>query len=150
MQSVTCDHWLPFTPDKIYATLTDTDKLAQIVKRLESIEVLDRNGDSGDVMAVIDLPGGKKFRTLGHVEGIPGQRLAFQTDMPVTLNIIWELSAETREGQHGAYIQYTAEIDFKSVAAFVSKVMLHGYLSSEMQRDLETLESILTATVQRS
>lgn len=144
MHSVTCDSWLPYSTEKIYAVLTDADKLTQVVKRLAAIEVLDREGESGDVVAIVDLPGGKTFRTLGHVEGIAGQSLTFKTDMPVALHIMWELTPHSREDQNGTQVTYTVAIDLKPVAAFVSKVMLRGYLSSEMQRDLATLEEILS------
>lgn len=146
MQSVTCSHWSPYPSHDIYTTLTDPVKLAAVVKRLQSIEVLDRNEETAEVVTIIDLPGGKVFRTMGHVEGIPGQQIIFRTDLPLKLNIIWEFATEIRDEVEGTAINYTVEVDFAPVAKFISKVMLHGYLSSEMQRDLAKLDEIMSTT----
>lgn len=143
MQSVSRSVWLPYRPKQIYQVLTDPDKLAAIVKRLEHIEVLERNGEEGKVMATIDLPGGKSLETPGYVQGVPEQRLSFSTKEPVVLNIIWQLSPATEEGIAGTAIIYTIEVDFSPVATFISGVMLKGYISSEMKRDLRTLERIM-------
>ena len=143
MQTINRTAWLPFAPDQIYTVLTDPEKLSAVVKRLEHIEVLERDGEHGKVMATLDLPGGKTLQTPGEVNGIPGEALSFSTIEPVVLNITWGLKAEAQDGIHGTAIDYGIAVDFSPVAAFISGVMLKGYISSEMKRDLRALERLM-------
>lgn len=146
MQSVSQPYWLAYPPAAVYQTLTDPDKLASIVKRLENIEVIDRDGDSGEVLATIDLPGGKTLQTRGQVEGVPHSDLSFKTEEPVKLNIIWKLSSATKDQIDGCDVVYTIEVDLTPVAAFISGLVLKGFLSTEMLQDLERLEILLAAS----
>lgn len=145
MHTITQTSWLPYSPQTIYDVLTSPEKLATIVKRLKSIEVVSREGETGDVIAVLDLPGGKTLRTRGRVLGDIGQSLVFSTDEPVHLVIAWALEEQVQDGQIGTLVNYCVEVDFSPVAAFVSSIVLKGYLASEMKRDLQTLADLLTA-----
>lgn len=145
MQTITQSCWVPYPPQAVYQVLTDPDKLIAIVKRLKSIEVLSRQGETGDVRAVLDLPGGKTLTTCGSVVGHSSHSLMFSTNDPLHLIIAWELTEHIQAGKIGTTIGYRVEVDLSPVAAFVSGLMLKGYLSSEMKRDLQTLEDILAA-----
>lgn len=145
MQTVTQSCWVAYPPHTVYNVLTDPDKLATIVRRLKSIEVLERNGETGEALATVDLPGGKSFDTYGRVVGDIGRSLTFSASQPVELIIAWTLEEDVRDGHVGTTINYSITVDFSPVAAFVSNIMLKGYLNSEMKRDLETLEDLLAA-----
>lgn len=145
MQTITQSCWVPYPPQAVYTILTDPDKLIMVVKRLKSIEVLSRDGETGDVKTVLDLPGGKSLTTHGNVIGQPNQSLVFSASNPVHLVIAWGLEEHFQDGQIGTSISYRVEVDLSPVAAFVSGLMLKGYLSSEMKRDLQTLEDLLAA-----
>ncbi len=145
MQTITQMCWVPYPNTTIYNTLTNPIKLATVVKRLKTIDVISREGETGHVVAVVDLPGGKTFNTKGTVVGQMGHSLVFSASDPVHLVIAWELEELIQEGQIGTQITYRVEVDFTPVAAFISGLVLKGYLSSEMKRDLQALEDLLAA-----
>ncbi len=143
MQSITRSRWFPHSPTTIYSVLSNPDKLARVVKRLHSVTVLERTGDQGAVRAVIDLPGGKFIETEGHVEGLEDQNLHFQTEQPFPLKISWALQSETQDTRSGTAVEYTVAVDFSPVLAFISGMVLNGFLSSEMEGDLQRLTDLL-------
>lgn len=140
MQTVTRSRQFPYKPEIIYELITTPNKLAQIVKRLESITVLEREGETGRVLAVLDLPGGKSVETEGHVVGDYGKQVRFSTAEPFPLEITWELKAH---GDDSTQVNYTIAVDFSPVLAFLSAIVLKGYLSAEMERDIDRLHELL-------
>jgi ribosome-associated toxin RatA of RatAB toxin-antitoxin module len=143
MHTVSRSRWMPYTPESIYAALTAPEKLAQIVKRIDSIQVLERQGDYGKVLARIDLPGGKMIETVGTVEGEVGKSLIFTTTEPFPLSNLWEFEVRSQDGAPGTYVTNTLQLDLSPVAAFVSGLVLTGYLSAELDGDLERLEEMV-------
>ncbi|MCB9435725.1 MAG: SRPBCC family protein [Anaerolineales bacterium] len=139
MQNITCTRWFPHPTSTIYQTLTTPDKLPQIVKRLQAVDVLERAEEQGRVWAKIDLPGGKVIETEGTVTGTLNQYLAFETEKPFPLQISWRLSPES----NGTAVQYTIGVDFSPVIELLSGLVLKGYLQPEMEQDLSKLESLL-------
>lgn len=143
MQSIERDRWLPFTLEATYATLTDVDKFAQIVKRIDALEVLERAGQNGRVNAVIDLPGGKLIETQGAVEGEENQFLQFKSEEPFPMIIRWELKAETQGEISGTLVHYHVQLDLSSILAVMPTMILNGFLSAEMEGDLTRLNDML-------
>ena len=145
MQEIKRTQWLPYSAEAIYTVLTDVEKFAQIVKRVDSLTVLERDDIRGKVKAVVDLPGGKIFQTEGVVIGDHNQNLSFQTQEPFPLEIHWALQAETRNHTMGTLVDYTIRVDLSPIIAFVPDVVLNGYLSAEMDGDLKRLEALMQA-----
>ena len=148
MQTVTSSRWVQFPIDFVYLTLTDPQKLVSVVKRLKKIDVLERTEKQGSVIAQIDLPGGKLIETHGTVTGTPDKKLSFSTDKPLPLTINWELEAAEQSSVIGTAITYSVSVDFSPMVAFVSGIVLKGYLSSEMEQDLQNLVDLLAAESQ--
>ena len=94
MQHVESSLWLPYDARSIYECLTDPNSLARVVKRIDSIAVIDRDGDSGSVVVVPDLPARKVVETTGHVSGTPYEQLTFRTDEPFPLEFAWKLTPD--------------------------------------------------------
>lgn len=145
MQSVNCSRWIPFSVDVVYETLTSPEKLASVVKRLHSLTVLDRQGNVGSVLAVLDMPGGKVVETKGKVDGDEGKWVRFSSEQPFPLEIKWEVTAEDRNAIAGTQISYTITVDFSPLVAFVSGLVLKGFLSTEMEQDLDRLVALINA-----
>ena len=143
MKSINQSRWMPYHPNHIYQLLTESEKLTQVVKRIQSIEVLERYAESGKVRARIDLPGGKFVDMIGHVEGEVGQRLSFNGEQPFPLQIIWKLTDDVQDGKIGTIVLYTVKVDLSPVVAFISNLVLGGYLSAEMKKDLDMLEDLM-------
>ncbi|NDJ87243.1 MAG: SRPBCC family protein [Chloroflexi bacterium] len=147
MQTISCSRWIGRSPSDVYEVLTDPAKLVTIVKRLAGIEVLHRDGDVGRVKAILDLPGGKHVATEGKVTGRSDSFLSFTTSTPFELEITWELTADLRDGIAGTDVVYRAGVDFGPMIEFLSKLVLSGYLTTEMERDLDKLEGFLANEV---
>lgn len=145
MQEIERTQWLPYSVDAIYAVLTDVEKFTTIIKRVDSLTVLERDDIRGKVKAVVDLPGGKIFHTEGVVSGNYNQNLSFQTQEPFPLEIHWVLQAETRNRTMGTLVNYTIRLDLSPIIAFVPDIVLNGYLSAEMDGDLKRLEALMQA-----
>jgi ribosome-associated toxin RatA of RatAB toxin-antitoxin module len=143
MQTVERTRWLPYSSAQIYHVLTDVEKFAQIVKRIIALDVLERNGDVGRILATIDLPGGKTIQAEGRVSGSNNEKLAFETDKPFPLAINWQLSPAEQDGSPGTTVSYTVAVDLSAKVAFLSKIVLNGYLSTELEGDLDRLEQFL-------
>ena len=143
MQTVERSRWLPYNQSEIYAVLTDVQKFAQIVKRIVSLEVLERNGEVGRILAKIDLPGGKTIQTEGRVTGNLDDNLAFNSDQPFPMAITWQLMASEQDGTAGTMVSYSIAVDLSSKVAFLSQLVLNGYLSSELDGDLGRLETFV-------
>lgn len=143
MQEIERSQWLPHSVESIYAVLTDVEKFTTIVKRVDSLTVLERDDIRGKVKAVVDLPGGKIFQTEGVVSGNHNETLSFETQKPFPLEIHWALQAETRDNEAGTLVNYKIRLDLTSIIAFVPDIVLNGYLSAEMDGDLKRLEELL-------
>lgn len=142
MYSVTRSRWLPYSPDVIYQVLTDPNKLVQIVKRIEGLTVLERDGEKGRAIAQIDLPGKKTINAEGFVEGVPGKYLTFYANEPFKLRNVWELSPEENRLTFGTRVQYSLAMDLSTIVEFWSKLILNAFLSAELDRDLERLDAL--------
>jgi hypothetical protein len=134
---------MPYQSNHIYQLLTESEKIVQVVKRIKTVEVLERQAESGRVRIQIDLPGGKFVDMVGQVEGEVGQSLRFRGEQPFPLQIIWELTDDVQDGKIGTVVSYTVKVDLSPVAAFVSSLVLGGYLSAEMKKDLDKLEDLM-------
>jgi ribosome-associated toxin RatA of RatAB toxin-antitoxin module len=143
MQEIERSQWLPYSVESIYTVLTDVEKFAMIVKRLDSITVLERDDIRGKVKAVVDLPGGKIFETEGVVSGNHNKALSFTTQQPFPLEIHWALQSDTHNNEPGTLVNYTIRIDLSPIIGFVPDIVLNGYLSAEMDGDLKRLEAIM-------
>lgn len=144
MRVVTQSRWIPYQSTDIYQLLTQPEKLAQVVKRITSVEVIERTDEIGKVRAQIDLPGGKLIDIFGQVEGEIGQHLSFKTEEPFPLQISWDLTHDVQQdSKTGTLVTYTIKVDFSAIVAFISNLVLGGYLSAEMKKDLDNLEDLL-------
>jgi len=143
MKSINQSRWMPYQSTHIYQLLTESEKIIQVVKRIKTVEVLERHAESGKVRTQIDLPGGKFVNMIGVVEGEVGQRLSFTGEQPFPLQIVWELRDEVQDGQIGTIVSYTIKVDLSPVVAFISNLVLGGYLSAEMKKDLDKLEDLM-------
>ena len=143
MQSIERERWLAFPLETTYAILTDVAKFAKIVKRIDSLTVLERVGQNGRVAAVIDLPGGKLISTEGEVEGDENQYLQFKTTEPFPMVIRWNLEAQTQDGTAGTFVKYHVQIDLSSILSVLPSIILNGFLSAEMEGDLDRLRLML-------
>ena len=146
MQSIQRERWFPYPLEKTYIILTDVSKFARVVKRIDSLSVLERDGQNGRVAAVIDLPGGKLVATEGAVEGEDNQYLQFKTETPFPMTIRWDLQAATQDEISGTLVNYRVQIDLSSILSVLPTMILNGFLSSEMEGDLERLREILEET----
>ncbi len=143
MQSIERERWLPFAIETTYTTLTDVDKFAKIVKRIDALHVLEREGANGRVNAVIDLPGGKLIETEGAVEGEDNQFLQFKSEEPFPMVIRWELKSETQDDISGTLVHYHVQLDLSSILSVLPTMILNGFLSAEMEGDLTRLNDML-------
>ncbi len=143
MRVVTQSRWIPYQSTYIYQILTQPEKLAQVVKRITSVEVIERTNEMDKIRAQLDLPGGKFIDVFGQVEGEVGQYLSFKAEEPFPLQISWDLAYHVQNGKTGTLVTYTIKVDFSAVVAFISNLVLRGYLSAEMKKDLENLENLL-------
>lgn len=143
MQEIERNQWLPHSVEDIYAVLTDVEKFAAIVKRVDSLTVLERDDIRGKVKAVVDLPGGKVFQTEGIVSGNHNETLSFETQEPFPLEIHWAVRAEPQNNMPGTLVNYKIRLDLSPIVAFVPDIVLNGYLSAEMDGDLKRLEEIM-------
>lgn len=143
MQPIQREHWFPYPLETTYTTLTDVTKFAKIVKRIDSLKVLERTGQNGRVAAVIDLPGGKLVQTEGAVAGEDNEYLEFRTEKPFPMVIRWDLVGQTRDVVNGTSVTYSVAIDLSPVLAFLPAKILDGFLSTEMEGDLDRLLEIL-------
>lgn len=143
MQSIKCSRWMPYPVEQIYLTLTDPNKLAAVVKRLHSVRVLDRHDNFGSVIATLDLPGGKFIETKGKVVGEENKLLMFSSEAPFPLEIKWEVAPDIQAGKTGTQVTYTVSVDFSPLVAFVSGMVLKGFLGTEMEQDLDRLNGLL-------
>lgn len=143
MKSINQSRWMPFQSNHIYHLLTEPEKLTQVVKRITAIEVLERHEESGKVRIQIDLPGGKFVEMIGQVEGEVGEYLSFSGEQPFPLHIDWDLSDDLQDGKLGTTVSYTIKVDLSPVVAFISNLVLGGYLAAEMRKDLDKLEDLL-------
>ncbi|MBI5930960.1 MAG: SRPBCC family protein [Chloroflexi bacterium] len=140
MHTISRTRWIPYSPHFVYAVLTDPEKFEQIVKRIEAIRILERHGERGTILAKIDLPGRKWIETTGTVEGEVGKRLVFTTHEPFPLKITWDLKPEIQGTLIGSRVTNSVELDLSPIAALWSKLVLTGYLSTEIDDDLQRLE----------
>lgn len=148
MQTITRSRWMAFEVTTLYTVLTDSEKFAKIVKRINHLEVVERRSDDeGIVLAQLDLPGGKTLKTKGEVKGVLNQRLSFETNQPFPLEILWELQPENHGEVEGALVTYTVSMDLSPMVSFVPERVVKGYMSSEMDGDLKRLEDTVESTL---
>lgn len=140
MTIVTRSRWIPFPPMQVYETLTNTDALAAIVRRIEQITIQERNSDEARVIAKLDMPGGKFVETGGQVSGIPYEKLTCQTYNPFPLQFTWLFKPVEQSGVAGTEVISSLEVDISFFVAIFSNLILNSILSAELDGDLERLE----------
>jgi hypothetical protein len=146
MHIISRSRWIPYSPHFVYDVLTNPEKFEQIVGRIESIRVLEREGQRGKVLAKIDLPGRKWIETIGMVEGEIGKWVKFSANDPFPLRITWQLQPEIQGTLIGSRVTNIVELDLSPLVAFWSKLALTGYLSTEIDEDLQRLEAEVVGT----
>ena len=145
MKTIERQRWIPYPADQVYLALTDPNTIEKVVKRIESLEILERDQETGTILVTIDLPGGRSIETEGKVDGIPGVELTFTTEAPFPMVIKWRMEPDqpSKEEPIGTQVTYNIALDLSPIVAFVPDVVLRGYLSSELESDLERLESVM-------
>ena len=139
MQHVEASQWLPYTPETIYDCLTDPDSLARVVKRIDQISVIDREGDRGRVAVVLDLPARKVVETTGQVSGVPHQQLSFRTDEPFPLEFSWKFTPE----RDGTQVTAALGVDLSRYGIPMAGILVRSIISSELKDDLGRLQALM-------
>jgi hypothetical protein len=142
VQHVESSEWLPYDAQTIYECLTNPDSLAKVVKRIDRISVIDREGDSGSVQVVLDLPARKVVETTGQVSGTPYEQLTFRTDEPFPLEFAWKL---TPDADGGTQVVATLGVDLSSYGIPMAGLLVRSIISSELKDDLGRLRDLMAA-----
>lgn len=151
MHTVSRSRWMPYPASEIYKILTAPEKLVQIINRIESIKILQQKGDhEAEVIAQVDLPGGKFMETPGRVWGVPNQKLVFETtDAKLALRNEWRLESQTHNGKSGTQVAHILAIDLSFLVALWASFLLDRFLGAELDADLTRLENMLAAALVR-
>jgi hypothetical protein len=137
MTKVTYSRWIPYDHETVYNVLTDLDVLPQIVNRINSIEVIERDGNVGKVNIKMDLPARIVVDSAGEVEGVPHERLSFRTQDPFPIQFAWTLTPKTQNGTAGTELVASLNLGIKENA--FANMIIKNVMSAELNGDVDRL-----------
>ena len=143
MQRVEFSQWIPCEPALIYQFLTDPQNLAAVVGRIEEAEVIEREGETGKVRVMLDLPARKVTETIGDVFGVLYEQLNFHTHEPFPLEFQWQFIPQEQDGIPGTEVQASIGFDLSVFGMAIGGTLIRGIVLSELRADMKRLESEL-------
>ena len=145
MQTVEYAEWIPYEPAAIYQFLTDPHNLASVVGRIQAAEVVERQGETGKVRVMLDIPTRRAVETTGDVFGVLNEELNFQTHEPFPLEFQWQFIPQEQDGIAGTDVHASLGIDLSLFGMAMGSMLIRGIVMSDLRADMERLQSGMRA-----
>lgn len=136
------------TPEAIFATLSDPDGIAELLPRMQRVELLDRDDLQGTARLVTYMGLGGIFGTIrceGDLTWIEPREILFKVRSPVALETRWTLSTAV----NGTAIQAAMSLDLAPMlgpmAAFVPVQQVAEILGGELDVALKLIANKMRA-----
>lgn len=130
------------TPEAIFAALSDPNRIAQLLPRVQKAELLNRDDEARTAKLVTHMSLGGIFGTIrceGDLTWDDNREIAFQVRTPVPVETRWNLA----QGVNGAEVRASMTLDLSpmmgAMAAFVPVQQVSDMLAAELESALKAL-----------
>jgi carbon monoxide dehydrogenase subunit G len=130
------------TPEEIFETLGDAERISNLMPRVEKVELYDRDNEQRTARLVMNMAMGGIFGTIrceGSLTWVDNREIAFDVRTPLPVSTRWELI----EGVNGTEVRAQMSLNLVPLlgpmASFVPEKTVSDMLAGDLEKVLKGL-----------